>query len=33
MSVVILMRGWRHTREELRRDVQLLLGGSYEAEV
>jgi len=29
--VRLLRRGWRLTREELRRDVQLLLGGSYEA--
>ncbi|CAJ1356714.1 unnamed protein product [Effrenium voratum] len=27
----LLQRGWRLTRQELRRDVQLLLGGSYEA--
>lgn len=25
-------RGWRLTRDELKRDVQLLLGGSYEAQ-
>lgn len=27
----LLRRGWRLTRDELKRDVQLLLGGSYEA--
>ncbi|CAK8988594.1 unnamed protein product [Durusdinium trenchii] len=27
----LLRKGWRLTREELRRDLQLLLGGSYEA--